>query len=766
MLNIGNTKQKKWMRRLIEVYSKNNIIQFLLSYVIILIIPLVILVYGFQSAFQVVETQSIQSSSFVLEQGMSQIDKEIKTIKAIALQTSQSETLRQLASNTVVDSDYIRQVNKTMEEYYGIMRYQGINVIGDTYIYLKLRDKVLYDKSIYRAEIFEQYLRKWNLSEEEWQSLYENNGYNVPQFIVTKNQDIHYVIPIYKTLSDENLGVVVYRLDEKSIRKQLGFLDDYEKYSVFILDRNKEVLWEEDLLGYKDEWQTLKLRGSGSQQVGDKQITYITSPYSKWQYTLVLPQEIALSKLAMLKTTVILLIMVAVAFGFLISIILAIRKGRPINMLVNLFEEQADTKVSLEDMGEVVTSILKNNQSLLHELEEDKPALQKTFLHNLIKAEFINSTELEYMSKKAGIQLSGTKYCVVSFKLFAHNDFDFIDEQTLEEVRIISKLVMNHLSELYPKEVWFYKRNTLENIAIFVVDEVDSKLKEVIGATNQWLLSEYCVETSWGISTVCKNLLDIWKNCEEATLAMENCQDDEHIIEYSIGLEKADEFYFPYIVEEKIIAGLKSGSIFAVNNMLKLLKEENFTNRFLDRPRFIKFNRRMLELLSNHIEGMPNMEEKVLWLNEVVVSYQGEYEEYFRRVEVICDELCNIEEQNKRVQRKSTINQIICYIRENFSDSGLGLGKISVEFDMSEGYLSSIFKEGAGINFGEFLEQIRIETACRLLNEEGHSISDIAQQVGYNSIQSFRRAFKRVMGLSPREYRDDIKENHCLDEEM
>ena len=117
------------MRKLIEAYAKNTIIQFLLSYVLVLIIPLITLIYGFQSAFQVVEKQIKQSSFFVLEQGMNQIDEEIKTIRTIALQISQSESLRQLASNKEVDSKYIKQVDRTMEDYYGIMRYQGINVI-------------------------------------------------------------------------------------------------------------------------------------------------------------------------------------------------------------------------------------------------------------------------------------------------------------------------------------------------------------------------------------------------------------------------------------------------------------------------------------------------------------------------------------------------------------------------------------------------------------------------------------------------------------
>ena len=87
-------------------------------------------------------------------------------------------------------------------------------------------------------------------------------------------------------------------------------------------------------------------------------------------------------------------------------------------------------------------------------------------------------------------------------------------------------------------------------------------------------------------------------------------------------------------------------------------------------------------------------------------------------------------------------------------DSGMGLAQIGTVFRVSEGYLSSIFKEQAGVNFTDYLEGIRIEKACILLKDGRNTVNEIAERVGYNSVQSFRRAFKRVKGMSPREARD------------
>ena len=95
------------------------------------------------------------------------------------------------------------------------------------------------------------------------------------------------------------------------------------------------------------------------------------------------------------------------------------------------------------------------------------------------------------------------------------------------------------------------------------------------------------------------------------------------------------------------------------------------------------------------------------------------------------------------------------YINANYMDSNLGLAKISTEFGISEGYVSSMFKEQAGVNFADYVESIRIDKACQLLREEDITITDISDMVGYNSVQSFRRAFKRVKGIQPKEFRKE-----------
>ncbi len=68
-----------------------------------------------------------------------------------------------------------------------------------------------------------------------------------------------------------------------------------------------------------------------------------------------------------------------------------------------------------------------------------------------------------------------------------------------------------------------------------------------------------------------------------------------------------------------------------------------------------------------------------------------------------------------------------------------------------------LFKRAIGVSFHRYLSEYRIEKAKRLLSETENSISDIAESVGITEAKTFTRLFKSVLGMTPTEYRRQIK---------
>ncbi len=83
----------------------------------------------------------------------------------------------------------------------------------------------------------------------------------------------------------------------------------------------------------------------------------------------------------------------------------------------------------------------------------------------------------------------------------------------------------------------------------------------------------------------------------------------------------------------------------------------------------------------------------------------------------------------------------------------LSVSSLARRVAMSERNFSRIFEAEVGLTPGRFVERVRLETARRLLEETNHPLDRVAAAAGLGSAETLRRAFLRVLGVSPKAYR-------------
>ncbi|MFY8329171.1 AraC family transcriptional regulator [Vagococcus carniphilus] len=110
----------------------------------------------------------------------------------------------------------------------------------------------------------------------------------------------------------------------------------------------------------------------------------------------------------------------------------------------------------------------------------------------------------------------------------------------------------------------------------------------------------------------------------------------------------------------------------------------------------------------------------------------------------------------KKTFKDSTINKIILYLQENMSQTVL-LDDICNEFYLSKTYLKRFFKNETGYTVMTYLKALRMEEAKKLIREDNLSFTEIAQQLGFDSVHYFSTSFKKYEGLSPSDYEKSIK---------
>jgi AraC-like DNA-binding protein len=75
------------------------------------------------------------------------------------------------------------------------------------------------------------------------------------------------------------------------------------------------------------------------------------------------------------------------------------------------------------------------------------------------------------------------------------------------------------------------------------------------------------------------------------------------------------------------------------------------------------------------------------------------------------------------------------------------------DLHISKYYISHVMSQKLNIGFNDYVNSLRISSACRLLRKSDRSITEISELVGFNTLRTFNRAFFKQMGVTPSDYR-------------
>lgn len=196
----------------------------------------------------------------------------------------------------------------------------------------------------------------------------------------------------------------------------------------------------------------------------------------------------------------------------------------------------------------------------------------------------------------------------------------------------------------------------------------------------------------------------------------------------------------PVRVGDKLIAFLQTGQI------------------LLHRPNRTEFNKVAQTLLSFGAQvDLKRLEEA--YFNTRVLSRQ-QYEALIRLLAIFAEHLGECAAAlalEAHPEEPPAIARARIIIAEQSHDE-MSLAAVAQAVNMSASYFSERFKEITGLNFVAYVARTRIEKARNLLHNPNLRISEIAFEVGFQSLSQFNRAFKQVTGKAPSEYRQSLAE--------
>ena len=220
---------------------------------------------------------------------------------------------------------------------------------------------------------------------------------------------------------------------------------------------------------------------------------------------------------------------------------------------------------------------------------------------------------------------------------------------------------------------------------------------------------------------------------------------------------------FPDDMCDQLLQSIRLGSVerteILAQNLLNYYKEQKCPILFL--KRHLLLLQRRIEMLSEELGLESEMVREVLNFvkNIEEVNFFSEVEKVWKEsLYQITQEMSAIAEQK---MNSFYLEQIVSYIRKNYSEN-LSLEDVAEHVNLSVGYLGNYFKQKMGINFTDYLWNLRIEKAKELLLHSNEKIYRIAERVGYQNSQYFVTAFKKKVGLTPMEYRKCLMKSETI----
>jgi AraC-like DNA-binding protein len=402
------------------------------------------------------------------------------------------------------------------------------------------------------------------------------------------------------------------------------------------------------------------------------------------------------------------------------------------------------------------SDLLQEKSRMQEVMDNQRPIIFNSYVRQLLKGLIVSDEEAEYAKEYLG--LTEGKFVYNSLYIIAYNnvseeDYPPIMHRSAEEC---NNIVMDTIKRFMGEQPYCYSPSD-KAYALIVVGKADDESDDpIIQANNiivkmhEYLLDTYGIWLFAGIGKNTDDIVNVWESYQQAMEAVNYTSKNYIFYPYEFIKKNSSAFYYPTELSTKLIHFITTGNVPQVMELFNLLHQENIEERSLpiNMLQFLLSDIRNTLLKARFALPSDTPKDKITYLDECFSQHVT-----FKLCEDIALKLCKL--FTVETDDVSLIAAIEKYIKENYADPSMGLNKISDEFQISESYFSHMFKEKTGVNFSTYLENIRLNEAARLIKETDIGLNELYISVGYNNANSFRRAFKKVYGVTPSAMRDN-----------
>ncbi|WP_282935264.1 helix-turn-helix domain-containing protein [Paenibacillus sp. RC67] len=764
-----------WRLKRTRAGSHRVFIRLLVPNLLFLLLPLLVGGVIYNKTLHEMEKEVTASNTTVLQQSRDILDRRMSELSSIAIQLVNDTRIMQFQH--INDPFQGSNINRIWDTRKAIQNYSLTNnFIFNYFVIYKNSELVFTENSTYELFDFYNTFRYIGLDTNSWKSMIVSTYHQrkmLPAQQVLVNGNVYSLLTYIHSLGYPGYpqGAVVITVDNREVQKLMGGLDLSGGGWAYIIDNSGKIISStasDAPISWIQRSRLTGREGSMLEQIDHQQmrVTYTTSSYNGWTYLVAQPNHIVLKKVLYIKNIIFTMAFIFLALGLLIAYLIAYRNSRPLRSIMETIMERMDGKPdsgpdAYRFIGESVAKLIDNNHELQDKMKKHAPYLQAALFERLLKGDFLSAKDTSILLQHVGIETQGSHFAVGIVQLRGYEGG--FDTNSLEELDIKRVMIKDILrQELHVNIYWHdIAEDQIALLFAFGGNKAESGLiylGEALPEISEIIQARTNVVTRFAIGGIYKQLLHVSRSFEEAkqTLHFLTWRNQNAIASYDEIPKENNGYFYPSDLEMRLSNLALAGELAAVEIVLRELHEINFVERRLSVPMLQLF---MNEMVGTVVKLLPQVSlnegplvDRLKQLSAEVTSYEGLEKNYMSLAKVY-GHVCSFVNEHKKSQNVQLLENIVSMLHESFVEPDLCLDSVAERMGISKGYLSQFFKEQMGINFSDYLEDLRMTLAKELLAETDLPVFEIAERVGYSSSNTFCRAFKRINGVSTSAFR-------------
>lgn len=441
--------------------------------------------------------------------------------------------------------------------------------------------------------------------------------------------------------------------------------------------------------------------------------------------------------------------------GLLLCYLLTKKNSKPLKLIIRSLTTvydhgRFDPEDDFQFIENAVSALVASNLAY-HEKEKDIGSkTDREVLWRLFLGEGIDTAAFQRDLENSSIRLAGTQF--VTGYLHVHGL-----DNSKQSAFFTKSSLWALLSQLFPEEgksvhPLVIDKSNLVFLAVFGQEEAASQFCGELSLRLEGLGKQIEKDTGWHLDfflseamRLAENVQVGYQQCKD--LALRVVKDSGKFVYTTQDLPAFQQIYRYTMDQELRLAQLlQYGTQEELQAFLDELFEQNLRKLQLSDGMQKSF---FTAVQNSALRSLSRFQLEKGAIHHETLNSPQELRAYLSQLQEATQRSLGIQAQQAQEEKKQAV---LAFIKEHYGDADLMIYPLCEELGCSESSLNRFIHEQLGLSFSDLLEKARMEAACALLQRGGLTVKAIAEQTGYASDASFRRAFKRVMGVSPSDY--------------